>query len=111
MISAIGLACAQAKGSFLRSSASFTSPETQGLHSSDNVKARDLYWKPFSWLGTIRPTHPRTKPSTQRFWATFVSTTLGLEVSVIAHLLSVETGEGGQHAIIVVNSGQFCFFR
>jgi hypothetical protein len=74
-------------------------------------KARDLYWKPFSWLGTIRPTHPRTKPSTQRFWATFVSTTLGLEVSVIAHLLSVETGEGGQHAIIVVNSGQFCFFR
>jgi len=23
---------------------------------ADNAKARDLYWKPLSWLGTIRPT-------------------------------------------------------
>jgi hypothetical protein len=23
---------------------------------ADNVKARNLYWKPLSWLGTIRPT-------------------------------------------------------
>ena len=23
---------------------------------ADNAKARDLYWKPLSWLGTMRPT-------------------------------------------------------
>ena len=23
---------------------------------ADNTKAHDLYWKPLSWLGTIRPT-------------------------------------------------------
>jgi hypothetical protein len=31
--------------------------EMNGLEEqSDNAKARDLFWKPFSWLGTIRPT-------------------------------------------------------
>ena len=23
---------------------------------ADNAKARELFWKPLSWLGTIRPT-------------------------------------------------------
>ena len=23
---------------------------------ADNSKARELYWKPMAWLGTIRPT-------------------------------------------------------
>jgi hypothetical protein len=27
-------------------------PEEQ----ADNAQASDLYWKPISWLGTIRPT-------------------------------------------------------
>ena len=28
---------------------------------ADNAKARDLFWKPLSWLGTIRPTSLRSK--------------------------------------------------
>ena len=31
--------------------------DTKGLEEqADDAKARDLYWKPLSWLGTIRPT-------------------------------------------------------
>jgi len=31
--------------------------EMHGLEEPDeNAQARDLYWKPLSWLGTIRPT-------------------------------------------------------
>jgi hypothetical protein len=31
--------------------------EMNGLEEqADNAQARDLYWKPLSWLGTIRPT-------------------------------------------------------
>jgi hypothetical protein len=51
---------------------------------ADNAKARDLYWKPLSWLGTIRPSSANV-PSTN-LWATFVSTTLGLEVPVLCSL-------------------------
>ena len=43
---------------------------------SDNVKARDLYWKPHSRLGTIRPSSANDAFDTN-LWATFVSTTLG----------------------------------
>jgi hypothetical protein len=52
---------------------------------ADNVKARDLYWKPLSWLGTIRPSSANSvfDPT---LWATFVSTTLGLEASVLSSL-------------------------
>jgi hypothetical protein len=42
---------------------------------ADNAKARDLYWKPVSWLGTMRP----SSAFNPTLWATFVSTTLGLE--------------------------------
>jgi hypothetical protein len=43
---------------------------------ADNAQARDLYWKPLSWLGTIRPTFANDAfyPA---LWTTFVSTTLG----------------------------------
>jgi hypothetical protein len=45
----------------------------------------ELYWKPLSWLGTIRPTsaHDAVDPA---LWTTFVSTTLGLEVPVLSSL-------------------------
>jgi hypothetical protein len=51
---------------------------------ADNSKARDLYWKPLSWLGPIRPSSGNDgfDPS---LWATFVSTTLGLEVPVLSY--------------------------
>jgi hypothetical protein len=50
---------------------------------ADNAKARDLYWKPLSWLGTIRPSSANDAfdPNLR---ATFVSTTLGLEVPVLS---------------------------
>ena len=40
---------------------------------AENAKARDLYWKPLSWLGTIRPTSANDAfdPS---LWETLVST-------------------------------------
>jgi hypothetical protein len=44
---------------------------------ADNAKARDLYWKPLSWLGTIRPTSANDAFD-PALWETFVSTTLGL---------------------------------
>ena len=55
---------------------------------ADNAKARELFWKPLSWLGTIRPTSSNYAfdPS---IWETFVSTTLGLEVPILAALPSL----------------------
>jgi hypothetical protein len=46
---------------------------------ADNAKARDLYWKPLSWLGTIRPSSANDAFD-PNLWTTFVSTTLGLVV-------------------------------
>jgi hypothetical protein len=42
---------------------------------ADNAKARELFWKPMSWLGTIRPTSANDAFD-PALWATFVSTTL-----------------------------------
>jgi len=42
-----------------------------------NAKARDLYWKPLSWLGAIRPTSANDAFD-PALWTTFVSTTLGV---------------------------------
>jgi hypothetical protein len=52
---------------------------------ADNDKARDLHWKPLSWLGTLRPTTANDAWD-QPLWETFVCTTLGLEVPVLASL-------------------------
>jgi hypothetical protein len=52
---------------------------------ADNNKARELHWKPLSWLGTIRPTTPNDDWD-QPLWETFVCTTLGLEVPVLTTL-------------------------
>jgi hypothetical protein len=50
---------------------------------ADNAKARDLYWKPLSWLGTTGSANDAFDPN---LWATFVSTTLGLEVPILSSL-------------------------
>jgi hypothetical protein len=42
---------------------------------ADNDKARDFYWKPLAWLGTIRPSSANDAFD-PNLWATFVSTTL-----------------------------------
>jgi hypothetical protein len=52
---------------------------------ADNAKACDLYWKPLSWLGTIRPSSANDTFD-PNLWATFVSTTLGLEVPILSSL-------------------------
>jgi hypothetical protein len=52
---------------------------------AENAKARDLYWKPLSWLGTIRPTSANDAFD-PALWETFVSTTLGLGVPVLSSL-------------------------
>ena len=52
---------------------------------ADNAKARELHWKPLSWLGTLRPTTANDAWD-QPLWETFVCTTLGLEVPVLASL-------------------------
>ena len=52
---------------------------------ADNVKARELFWKPLSWLGTIRPTSANDAFD-PALWETFVSTTLGLGVPILAAL-------------------------
>ena len=60
--------------------------ETNGLEEqADNAKARELFWKPLSWLGTIRPTSANDAFD-PALWETFVSTTLGLEVPILAAL-------------------------
>ena len=52
---------------------------------ADNAKARELFWKPLSWLGAIRPTSVNNAFD-PAIWETFVSTTLGLEVPILAAL-------------------------
>jgi hypothetical protein len=52
---------------------------------ADNAKARELFWKPLSWLGTIRPTSANDAFD-PALWETFISTTLGLEVPTLAAL-------------------------
>jgi hypothetical protein len=52
---------------------------------ADNAQARELHWKPLSWLGTLRPTAANDAWD-QPLWETFVCTTLGLEVPVLASL-------------------------
>jgi hypothetical protein len=60
--------------------------ETNGLEEqTDNAQARDLYWKPLSWLGAIRPTSANDAFD-PALWTTFVSTTLGVEVPVLSSL-------------------------
>ena len=52
---------------------------------ADNGKARELHWKPMSWLGTLRPTtvDDAWAPA---IWQTFFTSTLGLEVPVLSSL-------------------------
>jgi len=52
---------------------------------ADNGKARELRWKPMSWLGTLRPTtvDDAWAPA---IWQTFFTSTLGLEVPVLSSL-------------------------
>jgi hypothetical protein len=52
---------------------------------ADNDTARELHWKPLSWLGTLRPT-TANDACDQPLWETFVCTTPGLEVPVLASL-------------------------
>jgi hypothetical protein len=49
---------------------------------ADNTKVRELFWKPLSWLGTIRSTSANDAFD-PAIWETFVSTTLGLEVPIL----------------------------
>ena len=44
---------------------------------ADNSKARDLHWKPLSWLGTLRPSTDNDAWD-QPLWEKFICTTLGL---------------------------------
>jgi hypothetical protein len=46
---------------------------------ADNAKARELHWKPLSWLGILSPTTVNYAWD-QPLWETFVCTTRGLEV-------------------------------
>ena len=63
--------------------------EMNGLEEqADNAKARELFWKPLSWLGTIRPTSANDAFD-PALWETFVSTTLGLEVPILAAPASI----------------------
>jgi hypothetical protein len=48
-------------------------------------QARELFWKPLPWLGAIRPTSANDALD-PALWETFVSTTLGLEVPILAAL-------------------------
>jgi hypothetical protein len=60
--------------------------EMDGLEEqADNSKARELFWKPLSWLSTIRPTSANNAFD-PALWETFVSTTLGLGVPILASL-------------------------
>jgi hypothetical protein len=52
---------------------------------ADNAKARELFWKPLSWLGAIRPTSANDAFDSA-LWETFASTTQGLEVPILAAL-------------------------
>jgi len=53
---------------------------------ADNAQASDLYWKPISWLGTIRPTSANDAFDPALWTTSFVSTTLGFQVPVLSSL-------------------------
>jgi hypothetical protein len=58
--------------------------ETNALQEqADNAKSRNLYWKPLSWLGTIRPSSSNDAFD-PNLWATCVL--VGLEVQVLSFL-------------------------
>ena len=52
---------------------------------ADNAKARDLYCKPLSWLGTLRSSSA-TDAFDQPLCETFFTSTVGLEVPVLSSL-------------------------
>ena len=52
---------------------------------ADNVKASYLFWKPLSWICTIRPTSANHAFDPE-LWESFVSMMLGLEVPILAAL-------------------------
>ena len=52
---------------------------------ADNAKARDIYCKPLSWLGTLRSSSA-TDAFDQPLWETFFPSTMGLEVPVLFSL-------------------------
>jgi hypothetical protein len=52
---------------------------------ADNAKARDLFWKPLSWLGTIRPMSANDAFD-QPIRETFFTSTIVLEVLVLSSL-------------------------
>jgi hypothetical protein len=52
---------------------------------ADNAKAHDLYWKPLSWLRTIRPSSANDAFD-PALWETFFTSTIGLEVPVPSSL-------------------------
>jgi hypothetical protein len=54
---------------------------------ADHAKACDLYKKPLSWLGTIRPSSANDAFD-KNIWATFVSMTLGLVVPSLSSIPS-----------------------
>jgi hypothetical protein len=73
----------------------------------DNAKARDLYWKPLSWLGTIRPTSANDAFD-PALLTTFASTTPGLEFRVLSSLSrrlhshvysSLRCNQGARHTL------------
>ena len=55
------------------------------LGQADDGKARELHWKPMSWLGILRHTtvDDAWAPA---IWQTFFTSTLGLEVPVLSSL-------------------------
>ena len=57
---------------------------------ADHAKACDLYKKPLSWLGTIRPSSANDAFD-KNIWATFVSMTLGLVVPSLSSIPSHHT--------------------
>ena len=62
--------------------------EMNGLEQADNAKARDLYCKPLSWLGTLRSSSA-TDAFDQPLCETFFTSTVGLEVPVLSSLSRV----------------------
>ena len=58
--------------------------EMAGLESQEeDAPKRLLFYKPMSWLGQIRP-HRRDESWSASLWQTFVSTSMGAQIPVIA---------------------------
>ena len=67
--------------------------ERNGLEEqADNTKARDLFWKPLSWLGTTRPSSANDDFD-PALWTTFVSMTLRVEVPVLISLARLKNSQ------------------